>query len=219
MNAIHRLVGMGADQLVRRLLGQGSPRAVQARPSRYRQLLGDARVFPATSALLRCLHNGGLVVVVATSAPRDELDAIIELLDADDAIDAVTSSDDVDTSKPDPDVFESALRRGPIDRDRTLVVGDSVWDVHAARAAGLPAIAVETGGFCHHELSESGAVDVYRDVQEILDQAATRLAVASSAAFPAGRRTNRPGMEPNGLRLTGASETPNSRTKGNLTLI
>src|ERR1700736_3531414 len=86
MNAIHRLVGMGGDQLVPRLLGRDNPSASEARVSRYRELLSDVRVFPGACDLLRRVHDDGLVVVLATSAPRDELDAMIELLDVGDAI-------------------------------------------------------------------------------------------------------------------------------------
>jgi HAD superfamily hydrolase (TIGR01509 family) len=170
MNAIHRLVGMGGDQLVPRVLGHDSPSAAEARVRRYGELQGEARTFPGASELLRRVHGEGLVVVLATSSPRDELHAMIELLDVGDAIDAVTSSDDVDNSKPEPDVFEAALQAGSVDRERTVVVGDSVWDIQAARAAGLATLGVESGGFSRHELSEQGALHVYRDVQEILDQ-------------------------------------------------
>ncbi len=73
MNAIHRLVGMGGDQLVPRLLGHASPDAVAARPQRYQELAGDIRPFPRAAELLRQIHDGGLAVVLATSAPGDEL--------------------------------------------------------------------------------------------------------------------------------------------------
>src|SRR6201986_919611 len=72
MNAIHRLVGMGGDQLVPRLLGHDSPAAVAARAQRSRELSGDIRPFPRAAELLGRDHDGGLVVVLATSSPRDE---------------------------------------------------------------------------------------------------------------------------------------------------
>ncbi|MDQ6947567.1 MAG: HAD-IA family hydrolase, partial [Actinomycetota bacterium] len=122
------------------------------------------------AALLRQAHDAGLAVVLATSAPADELDAVRHVLDADDAIDAVTTSDDVEASKPAPDTFCAALRAGCVDSARALVIGDSVWDIQAARAAGLGCVAVESGGFSQHELSEAGAVHVYRDVDEIVQQ-------------------------------------------------
>lgn len=173
MNAIHRLVGMGGDQLVPQLLGHDSPAAVAARPRRYRELAGDIRAFPRASEALRAVRQLGLTVVLATSAPDDELEILRKVLDADDAIDGQTSADDVRRSKPDPEVFVTAMKRFSLDERRTLAVGDSVWDVRAARAAGIACLAVESGGFSQHELSEAGARHVYRDVGEILDQLLT----------------------------------------------
>jgi HAD superfamily hydrolase (TIGR01509 family) len=173
MNAIHRLIGMGGDQLVPTLLGHDSQAAAKARSSRYKELMGEARVFPGAHDLLERLHHEGVAVVVATSAPDDELGPLLELLDADEAIDATTSADDVASSKPDPEVFLKAMTMGAIDPERALALGDSIWDIQAARAAGIGCIAVETGGFSQHELGEAGAICVYRDVQEVLDQLRT----------------------------------------------
>ena len=167
MNAIHRLVGMGGDQLVPRLLGHDVPGASDARAHRYRELLDEVRAFPGSADLLRTLHHAGLAVVLATSSPPDELDVAVRILDVDDSIDAVTSKKDVDRSKPAPDLFLAAMRAGMIDPARALAVGDSVWDLQAARAAGIGCVGVETGGFSQHELSEAGALHVYQDVQEV----------------------------------------------------
>lgn len=170
MNAIHRLVGMGSERLVEELLGKPSEAAADARKERYAELIDEARLFPGAAQLLQRAHDEGLVVVLASSAPRDELDRMIELLDAGDAIDATTSADDVGEAKPAPDVFEAALRAGGVDRELCLVVGDSIWDVQAARAAGIGCVAVESGGFSAHELREEGAVAVHRDPAEVLAQ-------------------------------------------------
>jgi HAD superfamily hydrolase (TIGR01509 family) len=173
MNAIHRLVGMGGDQLVPELLGRDRPEASTARAGRYRELLGDVEAFPAAGDLLRHLHLHGVAVVLATSSPADELAPVLRLLDADDAIDAQTTADDVQQSKPAPDVFVAAMQAGAVDPARALAVGDTIWDVRGARAAGIGCIGVETGGFSQHELSEAGALHVYRDVKEVLDQLRT----------------------------------------------
>ena len=100
-----------------------------------------------------------------TSWPRE-----CKTLNADDAIDGQTSADDVERSKPDPDIFVTAMKRFSIDPRRGLWVGDSVWDVKAARAAGIGCVAVESGGFSQHELSEAGVRHVYRDIGELIDQ-------------------------------------------------
>jgi HAD superfamily hydrolase (TIGR01509 family) len=170
MNAIHRLVGMWGDQLVPRLLGHDCPEALAERPLRYQELSQDVLAFPRAAEALREVHDRGLVVVLATSAPDDELVTLRKALNADDSIDGQTSADDVDRSKPDPEVFVSALKQFSIDPRRALAVGDSVWDVTAARAAGIGCLTVESGGFSQHELSEAGSWHVYRDVGEMVDQ-------------------------------------------------
>jgi HAD superfamily hydrolase (TIGR01509 family) len=170
MNAIHRLVGMGGDQLVPRLLGHDCPDAVGARPRRYEELADDIRAFPRAAELLRQVHGAGLAVVLATSAPQDELQRLRKILDADDAIDGQTTADDIGDSKPAPEVFLTAMETFGIDPDHALAVGDSIWDVQAARAAGIGCLTVETGGFSQPELSEAGSLQVYRDVAELLAQ-------------------------------------------------
>ena len=170
MNAIHRLIGMGGDQLVPKLLGHDSPPATAARKARYRELMGDIRAFPDARELLFEIHQRGPKVVLATSAPAEELAHLREILDADAAIDDQTSADDVTNSKPDPEVFLTAMEQASMDTRRALAVGDSVWDIQAARSAGIACIGVETGGFSQHELSEAGAIRVYRDVSELLSQ-------------------------------------------------
>lgn len=170
MHAIHRLVGMGSDRLVVELLGHESPEALAARPKRYKELVDEARPFPGAADLLRHAHGKGLTVVMATSAVANELDALLDKLGAFDVIDAITTSDDIDEPKPASDVFAKAMKTASVDPRRALAVGDSVWDVMSARAAGIGCVAVEPGGYSEHELAEAGALHVYRDVGEILDQ-------------------------------------------------
>ena len=173
MNAIHRLIGMGGDQLVPKLLGHESPAATAARPRRYSELKSEIKAFPCSRELVHRIHDLGLAVVLATSAPAAELAELRKVLDADDAIDEQTSADDVAKSKPDPEVFVTAMENARIDPRRALAIGDSVWDIRAARSAGIACITVETGGFSQHELSEAGSVRVYRDVSELLSQLLT----------------------------------------------
>lgn len=170
MNAIHRLVGMGGDQLVPELLGRPNDKAKEGRAEHYRRLIGEVRVFPGASGLIRRCHEAGLAVVLASSSPSDELEELRGRLDVDDCLDAATNADDAEHSKPAPDIFLAAMESGGVDPARGLVVGDSIWDIQAARRAGVGCVAVETGGFSQHELSEEGARHVYRDVEELLAQ-------------------------------------------------
>jgi HAD superfamily hydrolase (TIGR01509 family) len=175
MNAIHRLIGMGGDQLVPCLLGHDNAEAQERRPIRYQELIHEVRPFTKASDLLRRLRDSGLAVVLATSAPTAEVKTLVDLLDIGEVLTAITTADDVASSKPEPDVFTTALTAGSVDPERALVIGDSIWDIRAARAAGLGAIAVETGGFSRHELTEDGAREVYRDVEELFLQVHTSL--------------------------------------------
>jgi HAD superfamily hydrolase (TIGR01509 family) len=170
MNASHRLVGMGGDQLVPESLGHESPEAVEARSPRYAELICGAQAFPGARDLIIEAHGHGLAAVLATSSPADELGVLLATLDIDDVLDGKTTADDIGESSSSPEVFLTAMERHSLDPGRTLAIGDSIWDIRAARAAGIGCIAVDTGGFSQHELSEEGAMHVYRDVDELRQQ-------------------------------------------------
>lgn len=171
MSAIHRLIGMGSDHLVEELLGHESAEASDGHTRYFEELKDEIVAFPDAAALLEEVHRRGATVVLATSASEDELEAMLEAVGAsDDAIDHVTNSDDVDRSKPSPDVFEVALETGGLSPEETLVVGDTVWDVRAAGRCGVSCVAVLTGGISRQELEEAGAVAVYEDVADLLRQ-------------------------------------------------
>lgn len=87
---------------------------------------------------------------------KDELDVLIDLLSVREVLRAVTSADDVMVSKPDPEVFLKAIQSAGLDPKRSIAVGDSVWDIKGAAAAGLACIALESGGSSRHELAEAG---------------------------------------------------------------
>jgi HAD superfamily hydrolase (TIGR01509 family) len=185
--AIHRLVGMGATELLASLSISDDDivHAVeQSWRTHFDELLPEIRAIDGAAALLRTLHDHGLVVVLATSSPEDLLDALMARVGADDAIDVVITASDVDAAKPDPELFTVALDRAGLDPTRALALGDSVWDVEAAGRAGLETIGVETGGFSRFELEHAGAIAVYRDAQHLVEQ---------YASSPLGRMRGRRG--------------------------
>jgi HAD superfamily hydrolase (TIGR01509 family) len=174
--AIHRLVGMGATELLASLSIRDADvvHAVQQSwRTHFDALLPEIRAIDGAAALLRTLHDHGLVVVLATSSPEDLLDALMAQVGADDAVDVVITASDVDAAKPDPELFAVALDRAGLDPTRALALGDSVWDVEAAGRAGLETIGVETGGFSRFELEHAGAIAVYRDAQHLVGQFAS----------------------------------------------
>jgi phosphoglycolate phosphatase-like HAD superfamily hydrolase len=111
----------------------------------------------------------GARTVLATSASPDSLEALRRVLGLDDVLDAVTSAEDVDRSKPHPEPVRTALETGGVDPERAVFVGDSVWDVQAAARAGLPCVALRCGGIGTDALRDAGAVEVYDDPADLLD--------------------------------------------------
>ena len=169
MSAIHRLIGMGSDHLVEELLGHESEEASDGHTRHFEKLMPEIVAFPKASELLEEVHKGGAMVVLASSASEDELNVMLEALGApDEAIDDVTDSNDVEQSKPSPDIFRVALEATGLPPSRVVVVGDTVWDVKAAAQCKLRFVGVLTGGISRQELEEAGAVAVYEDVAALL---------------------------------------------------
>lgn len=171
---IHRCIGMDGSTLVR-TLSDNAPDEVQDRLSEghsrhYRELSPLLAPLPGAQQLLRRMADLGLQVVLASSAPDDELQMLRKVLNCDDVIAATTSSRDVDTAKPEPGIVQVALDRAGVDADHAIFVGDAVWDAHAARAAGVSCIGVLSGGISREELAAAGASPVYADPQDLLTQ-------------------------------------------------
>lgn len=164
---LHRLIGMGGDQLVLSLGGQELEDRIGAE-ARKRQgeevdaLIGEVAPLPGARDLLLAVKERGHRLVLASSGQPRHVDVAVELLDARDIADAITSSEDAEETKPAPDLLQVALAKlgAPPDAD-SVMIGDSVWDVEAAKNAGMPAIVVRSGGFGDDELREAGAVAVY----------------------------------------------------------
>jgi HAD superfamily hydrolase (TIGR01509 family) len=169
MSAIHRLIGMGSDQLVEELLGHESEEASDGHSEHFEELMPEIQAFPGASDLLDEVSRRGAMVVLATSASEHELEAMLEAVDAPEgSIDHITKKDDVEQSKPSPDIFKVALDAIDLDPARVLVVGDTVWDVEAAAKCDLRVVAVLTGGISRQELEAAGAIAVYEDVGQLL---------------------------------------------------
>jgi HAD superfamily hydrolase (TIGR01509 family) len=179
---IHRHIGMGGDQLVGALtddrveseLGE-EIRATEK--ERYLDLIGEVEPMRGSRELIAELGERGHIVVLASSAKQDEVEHYLELLDARDLADAWTTSADVEATKPKPDLVVAALERVGGSPQDALMVGDTPWDVEAARGAGVDTIAVLSGGFAAAELHDAGALDVFESVDELrskLDRTALR---------------------------------------------
>lgn len=169
---IHRSIGMDSGKLLERLLGTDAASlgedAKKLHSTRYLSSTDRLRPISGSTELLAELARRGHSVVLATSAPEEELKILLGVLEVDDSVQAVTSSEDVGTAKPDPDIIQSALEKAGVSADQAVMVGDSVWDVEAAKRAGVQSIGVLSGGFSREELLEAGAAAVYEDIAALL---------------------------------------------------
>jgi HAD superfamily hydrolase (TIGR01509 family) len=170
MAELHRLIGMGSDKLLEAILGEERKELTEAWEHEFDRLKRDIVVLPGASDLIRALHGRGLKVVLATSGKPRDVQQVCELIDAADLVDTTVNADEVEESKPAPDIFRLALERVEVPPERAVVVGDTVWDLEAARALGTPAVAVLSGGIGEAELTDRGAVAVYRHVGDLAEQ-------------------------------------------------
>ncbi len=164
---IHRLIGMGGDQLVAAIGGDEVEQRIgeQARERWVEEadrLMGEVSPLPGARELLVTLRERGHRVVLASSGKPHHVDRALDLLDARDLADAWTTSEDVEATKPAPDLLQVALKKlGEPSDAPSMVVGDSVYDVEAAKNAGMPAVVVRSGGFGDDELRDAGALAIY----------------------------------------------------------
>jgi HAD superfamily hydrolase (TIGR01549 family) len=169
---IHRAIGMDSAKLLEALLGDDADRLGDDVKERHRiRYAADEdrmRAFTDARALLDELAHRDLRVVLATSSPPEEFAMTTKALDAGDAVMTATTSSDVDTAKPAPDVVQVALEKAGVDPSAAVMVGDAVWDVRAAGDAGVRCIGVRTGGAGAQELLDAGAIAVYDDVAALL---------------------------------------------------
>lgn len=166
---IHRHIGMGGDQLVPALvpgIEQADHEAIEeTRSGRYAELIGEVQAFDEAHELIEDLKDRDIAVVLASSSPQDELDHYLHLLDARELADAWTTKDDVETTKPAPDLVLAALEKtGGGD---AVMVGDTKWDIESARKAGVETVCLMTGGWSRQELLDAGAAAVFESVGEL----------------------------------------------------
>jgi HAD superfamily hydrolase (TIGR01549 family) len=167
---IHRHVGMGGDQLVPALVGAETDERLGdeirgARDEEYERLIGEVAPLEGARELIEDLKRQDRVVVLASSAPEKELDHYLDLLDARELVDGWTTNDDVEATKPQPDLVRAAMDKAGT--DEAAMVGDAPWDVESARKAGVETVCVITGGFSEQELRDAGATTVFESVEEL----------------------------------------------------
>jgi len=172
---IRSQIGKGGDQLMPVFLSQEEmkteSKALEAWRGDYfkRNFLPKLKPFPHVRELFQRVLKDGYKIALASSAKGDELQVYKEICQIDDLLDAETSSDDAEESKPHPDIFLAARKRlGEVSAEECLVVGDSPYDAEAAGKAGMPSIGFLCGGFPKDVLEKAGFQKLYQDAADFL---------------------------------------------------
>jgi HAD superfamily hydrolase (TIGR01549 family) len=170
---VHRHIGMGGDQLVAALAGDDVERRLggelrDAAKEEFKAMREECEPFEGARELVEELKRRGAHVVLASSANEDDLDFFLGKLGVREVVDGWTTADDVERSKPDPDIVNAALTRAGT-KD-AVMVGDSRWDIEAARKAGLETVALITGGWSRQELLDDGAAAVFESLVELRER-------------------------------------------------
>ena len=167
---IHRAIGMGGDNLVTAIAGEDVEKAHgdelrAAWTEEFEPMLDEIQPFEGARALIDEVASRGFRLVLASSGQKAHGEHFLDLLGGREVADAWTTSDDVDATKPEPDLVGVALQK--VDGASGVMIGDSVWDAVAAGKLDVPTIAVRTGGFSEAELREAGAFRVYESLVEL----------------------------------------------------
>jgi HAD superfamily hydrolase (TIGR01549 family) len=167
---VHRHIGMGGDQLVPAVAGDDVERRLgdalrDAATEEFRKLRDECVPLEGAHELVVELKRRGYVVVLASSSNEDDLGYFLDELGVRDLVDGWTTSEDVERTKPHPDVIHAALERAGT--GEAVMVGDSRWDIEAAANAGLETVCVITGGWSEQELSDHGAACVFDSLVEL----------------------------------------------------
>jgi HAD superfamily hydrolase (TIGR01509 family) len=167
---VHRHIGMGGDQLVTALLGEQTELELgddlrKASAREFGRLRDECVPLDGAAELVIELKRRGLTVVLASSSSQDDLDYFLERLGLREVVDGWTTKDDVERSKPQPDVVHAALAKAG--GGTAIMIGDSRWDIEAAANAGLETICVITGGWSEQELVDFGALAVYESLLDL----------------------------------------------------
>jgi HAD superfamily hydrolase (TIGR01549 family) len=171
---IHRRIGMSGGLFTRavarelgRPLNDAEVEQIQRRHGElFRELMPERRPLPGAAALLAHLRDAAVPFGIATSGRRPEIDASLEALGVGDDV-VVVERGDVLRAKPEPDLFLACQERMGVHIGDVTVVGDAVWDLLAARRAGMLSVGLLTGGYGEEELARAGAFRVYRDPAEL----------------------------------------------------
>lgn len=170
---VRPLIGMGGDKIIPMLVPglekkdeDGQAISAKRKELIINRFVPNLQPTPGARELVLKINNAGLKVVVASSATSEELSLLFKVAKVDDLLDEETMSLDAESSKPAPDIIEAALDKLQLPPDRVVMIGDSPYDVEAAKKCGVGAIAVRCGGFSDEDLKD--AIAIYNDPADIV---------------------------------------------------
>lgn len=172
--AVVKQIGKGGEYLLPVFVPEDKLKSMEKEINAYRKRLFHReyidRIVPFADArrLLEMMRARGLRIVVATSGEKDDQEIFKTLLKIHDLVEEDVTADDAERPKPEPDIFEAALKMLKVDASGALALGDTPWDVEAAKKAGVHTVAVQSGGWSKEELEEAGAIAVYVDVADLV---------------------------------------------------
>lgn len=191
---LHEQMGKGGDQLMPVFCSQEELDKFGKELERSRtelftsNYLPHVRPFPKVRELFERIKADGLSIALASSAKEEELEQHKKSLRIQDLLETATSADDAERSKPHPDIFQAALEGiGDVEPEEAVVVGDTPYDVIAAAQAGIRTIALLSGGFTEEDLRAAGAVEMYKDVADLLEHYDESLLTTGAAAVAPSR--------------------------------
>jgi HAD superfamily hydrolase (TIGR01509 family) len=161
---VRRMIGMGGDRIIEEVMGHSRDSHANEAISKERsrlfrdRWLREVRTLRGSRDLVLRLRDGGYRYAIASAATSSELAPLLELANVADLIEVKTTSSEVEESKPDPEIVETALGKLGGPRDRAVMVGDTPYDIEAAHAAGIACIGVTSGGWTAYELAAAISV-------------------------------------------------------------
>lgn len=172
--SIREMIGMGGDKLIPRAFGFEEESARGERLSRRKgeifrdRYLPSLRPTPGARELLERLRGDGYTLVVATSAGEEDLEGLLHRAGVADLVEDATSSSDVESSKPEPDVVQAALRKSGASPREAVMIGDTPYDVEAATRAGVSIFAMRSGGW--NDAALAGAAGIFDHPADLLSR-------------------------------------------------
>lgn len=172
---IRPLIGMGGDKILPMVANgleaespEGKDMGKRRREIFAQRYLPDIEPFPDVRELLQRMQEDGLALIIASSASGKELDALLEKAKVKDLVEGATTADDVEHSKPDPDIIAAALKKAGVKPEEALMFGDTRYDIEAASKVGLRTIVFRSGGNAEDTLQ--GAFRIYDSPASLLAQ-------------------------------------------------